>query len=126
PPAPGTGGPYSDCGHSAGDHRPERGPHLCHGARAACGLGVPRGIAEQVPGVPQNLCRSDRGRSSVRPHNVHPEVKIAVRESLSIFAKLFMEARQIWKWMALSCLLCVIIITCAVISPKLMGDVTNI
>ena len=62
----------------------------------------------------------------MRPHNVHPEVKITVRESLSIFAKLFMEARQIWKWMALSCLLCLIIITCAVISPKLMGDVTNI
>ena len=34
-------------------------------------------------------------------------------------------ARPIWKWLALSCFLCVIIITCAVLGPKLTGEITN-
>ena len=36
-----------------------------------------------------------------------------------------MEARPIWKWLALSCLLCMVIITCAVVGPKLTGQITN-
>ncbi|HIT32966.1 MAG TPA: ABC transporter ATP-binding protein [Candidatus Enterenecus stercoripullorum] len=61
----------------------------------------------------------------MRRRTLHPEVKMTTREKLSIYAKLILEARPIWKWLALSCLLCLIIIACAVVSPQLMGEVTN-
>ena len=38
-----------------------------------------------------------------------------------IIRRLILEARPIWKWLALSCLLCTGLICCAVIAPKLLG-----
>ena len=61
----------------------------------------------------------------MRRRTVHEEVKMTTRQRLSTYGKLILEARPIWKWLVLSCLLCLIIIACAVISPQLMGDVTN-
>ena len=61
----------------------------------------------------------------MRRRAVHEEMNMTTRQRLSIYGKLILEARPIWKWLALSCLLCLIIIACAVISPQLMGDVTN-
>ena len=61
----------------------------------------------------------------MRRRTVHEEVKMTTRQRLSIYGKLILEARPIWKWLVLSCLLCLIIIACTVISPQLMGDVTN-
>lgn len=53
------------------------------------------------------------------------EESLTGRQRWAIYRKLFMEARPIWKWLALSCFLCVIIITCAVLGPKLTGEITN-
>lgn len=38
-----------------------------------------------------------------------------------IIRRLILEARPIWKWLALACLLCTGLICCAVIAPKLLG-----
>ena len=43
------------------------------------------------------------------------------RKQDSILRRLVLEARPIWKWLALSCLLCIGLICCAVIGPKLLG-----
>lgn len=51
--------------------------------------------------------------------------KLTGKERLRIYRRIFLEARPIWKWLALSCLLCVVIITCAVAGPKLTGSITN-
>ena len=56
---------------------------------------------------------------------MHPEVKMTTRERLGIYGKLFIEARPIWKWLGVSCLLCTLIILCSVLAPKLTGQVTN-
>ena len=61
----------------------------------------------------------------MRRRSVREEVRTTARQRLTIYGKLFLEARPIWKWLALSCLLCLVIIACAVLSPQLMGDVTN-
>ena len=61
----------------------------------------------------------------MKRRTLHPEVQMTTREKLSIYGKLILEARPIWKWLVLSCFLCLIIIACAVISPQLMGEVTN-
>ena len=61
----------------------------------------------------------------MRRRAVHEEMNMTTRQRLSTYGKLILEARPIWKWLVLSCLLCLIIIACAVISPQLMGDVTN-
>ncbi|MFR8872872.1 MAG: hypothetical protein ACLVHV_04985 [Oscillospiraceae bacterium] len=53
------------------------------------------------------------------------EESLTGRQRWAIYRKLFMEARPIWKWLALSCFLCVIIITCAVLGSKLTGEITN-
>ncbi len=54
------------------------------------------------------------------------EQKLTGRQKVSLLVQLGREARPIWKWLLLSCLLCVIIIVCAVLGPKLTGKVTNI
>lgn len=51
--------------------------------------------------------------------------KMTRKERMSIFRKVLKEARPIWKWLAVSCLLCCIIIACAIIGPKITGSVTN-
>lgn len=61
----------------------------------------------------------------MRRRIIHPEEKMSTKERLGIYGKLFMEARPIWKWLGISCLLCVIIILCSVLAPKLTGQVTN-
>ena len=38
-----------------------------------------------------------------------------------IIRRLILEARPVWKWLALACLLCTGLICCAVIAPKLLG-----
>lgn len=38
-----------------------------------------------------------------------------------VIRRLVMEARPIWKWLALACLLCMIIIVCSIVSPKMLG-----
>lgn len=52
--------------------------------------------------------------------------KLTGRQKVSLLVQLGREARPIWKWLLLSCFLCVIIIVCAVLGPKLTGNVTNI
>lgn len=61
----------------------------------------------------------------MRRRIIHPEEKMSTKERLGIYGKLFLEARPIWKWLGVSCLLCVIIILCSVLAPKLTGQVTN-
>lgn len=61
----------------------------------------------------------------MRRRTMHPEVKMTTRERLGIYGKLFIEARPIWKWLGVSCLLCTLIILCSVLAPKLTGQVTN-
>ena len=61
----------------------------------------------------------------MRKRTLQPEVKMTTRERLGIYKKLFMEARPIWKWLGVSCLLCTLIIVCSVLAPKLTGQITN-
>ena len=61
----------------------------------------------------------------MRRRTMQSEVKMTTRERLGIYGKLFLEARPIWKWLLVSCLLCILIIACSVLSPKLTGLVTN-
>ena len=61
----------------------------------------------------------------MRRRTLQPEVKMTNKERLGIYGKLFMEARPIWKWLGVSCLLCTLLILCSVVAPKLTGKVTN-
>ena len=61
----------------------------------------------------------------MRKRTMQPEVKLTTKERLAIYGKLFLEARSIWKWLLVSCLLCILLILCSVFSPKLTGLVTN-
>ena len=61
----------------------------------------------------------------MRRHKTDSNDTLTGRQRLERYRKLFMEARPIWKWLALSCLLCMVIITCAVVGPKLTGQITN-
>ena len=61
----------------------------------------------------------------MRRHKPDSNDTLTGRQRLELYRKLFMEARPIWKWLALSCLLCMVIITCAVVGPKLTGQITN-
>ncbi len=61
----------------------------------------------------------------MRRRTVQTDVTMTTKQRLGIYGKLFWEARPIWHWLALSCVLCLIIIACAVLSPKLMGQVTG-
>ena len=61
----------------------------------------------------------------MRRHKTDSNDTLTCRQRLELYRKLFMEARPIWKWLALSCLLCMVIITCAVVGPKLTGQITN-
>ena len=61
----------------------------------------------------------------MRRHKTDSNDTLTGRQRLELYRKLFMEARPIWKWLALSCLLCMVIITCAVEGPKLTGQITN-
>ena len=61
----------------------------------------------------------------MRRRSLQPEVKMTTKERLGIYGKLFMEARSIWKWLGVSCLLCTLLILCSVLAPKLTGQVTN-
>ncbi len=54
------------------------------------------------------------------------ETAIKGKDRMNLYKQLIQEARPIWKWLIFSCLLCVIIITCAVVGPKLTGQVTNV
>lgn len=54
------------------------------------------------------------------------DAKLTGKQKVSLLVQLGREARPIWKWLLLSCFLCVIIIVCAVLGPKLTGKVTNI
>lgn len=42
-----------------------------------------------------------------------------------IIPRLLREARPIWKWMALACVLCSGMILCAIVGPKLLGDLID-
>lgn len=42
-----------------------------------------------------------------------------------IIRRLIVEARPIWKWLLLACLLCAMIILCSVSGPKLLGDLID-
>ena len=42
-----------------------------------------------------------------------------------IIRRLLTEARPIWKWLCLACLLCAMIIVCAVAGPKLLGGLID-
>ena len=61
----------------------------------------------------------------MRRHKTDSNDTLTGRQRLELYRKLCMEARPIWQWLALSCLLCMVIITCAVVGPKLTGQITN-
>jgi len=61
----------------------------------------------------------------MRRHRTDQEKKMTGRERLDLYKKIFFEARPIWKWLALSCLLCTVIIICSVLGPKITGELTN-
>ena len=42
-----------------------------------------------------------------------------------ILRRLVLETRPIWKWLALACLLCICLIVCAVLGPKLLGNLID-
>ena len=42
-----------------------------------------------------------------------------------IIPRLLREARPIWKWLALACVLCAAMILCAIVGPKLLGDLID-
>ncbi len=43
-----------------------------------------------------------------------------------VIVRLVREARAIWKWLILACVLCVVIIICSILSPKLVGDMIDL
>ena len=42
-----------------------------------------------------------------------------------VISRLLLEARPIWKWLLLACLLCLVVILCAVVGPKLLGTLID-
>ena len=42
-----------------------------------------------------------------------------------IIPRLLRQARPIWKWLALACVLCAAMILCAIVGPKLLGDLID-
>lgn len=42
-----------------------------------------------------------------------------------VIFRLLLEARPIWKWLLLACLLCLVVILCAVVGPKLLGTLID-
>ena len=54
-----------------------------------------------------------------------PAPKLTGKQKLGLYVKVLKEARPIWKWILVSCLLCCVIILCATVGPKLTGSVTN-
>lgn len=42
-----------------------------------------------------------------------------------ILRRLVLETRPIWKWLALACMLCICLIVCAVLGPKLLGNLID-
>lgn len=61
----------------------------------------------------------------MRRHGKQQDIMLTRREKMGLYKKVFLEARPIWKWLAVSCALCIIIILCAVAGPKYTGLVTN-
>lgn len=53
------------------------------------------------------------------------ETKLTNKERFALYGKILREARPIWKWLIVSCLLCIVIIFCAVAGPKLTGSITD-
>ena len=47
-------------------------------------------------------------------------------KQFSVILRLIKEARAIWKWLILACVLCVAIIVCSILSPKLIGDMIDL
>lgn len=64
------------------------------------------------------------GRGSRRRFR-SPAPKLTNKDRLALYGKVLKEARPIWKWIVVSCLLCCIIIVCATIGPKLTGALTD-
>ncbi len=54
-----------------------------------------------------------------------PAPKMTFKEKLALYGKVLKEARPIWGWIMVSCLICCAIILCATIGPKLTGAVTD-
>ena len=42
-----------------------------------------------------------------------------------VISRLLLEAKPIWKWLLLACLLCLVVILCAVVGPKLLGTLID-
>ena len=78
-----------------------------------------------MPGIPGDLRLLDWRGCGIWRNKPDSNDTLTGRQRLELYRKLFMEARPIWKWLALSCLLCMVIITCAVVGPKLTGQITN-
>ena len=47
------------------------------------------------------------------------------RKKERVISRLLLEARPIWKWLLLACLLCLVVILCAVVGPKLLGTLID-
>ncbi len=47
-------------------------------------------------------------------------------KQFSVILRLIKEARAIWKWLILACVLCLAIIVCSILSPKLVGDMIDL
>ena len=47
------------------------------------------------------------------------------RKKERVISRLLLEARPIWKWLLLACLLCLGVILCAVVGPKLLGTLID-
>lgn len=54
-----------------------------------------------------------------------PAPKLTGKEKLALYGKVLREARPIWGWIMVSCLICCVIIVCATIGPKVTGTVTD-
>lgn len=42
-----------------------------------------------------------------------------------VIRRLMAEAKPIWKWLALACVLCAVVIVCSIVSPKLLGSLID-
>ena len=47
------------------------------------------------------------------------------RKKERVISRLLLEAKPIWKWLLLACLLCLVVILCAVVGPKLLGTLID-
>lgn len=47
------------------------------------------------------------------------------RKKERVISRLLLEAKPIWKWLLLACLLCLGVILCAVVGPKLLGTLID-